>query len=143
MNGARTRDANDLADRYVSLWNEADAGRRRRLVAELWTEDGAQILQPPQEMREIAARPGIGMSATLEARGRAELEARTTSAYDGWVAGEGFHFRRRDNVDRIADVVKFNWEAVSADGEVAGVGLPVLVLAPNGRIRLDYQFIES
>jgi hypothetical protein len=83
------------------------------------------------------------MSATLEARGHAALEARTTSAYDGWVAGEGFHFRRRDNVDRIADVVKFNWEAVSAVGEVAGGGLAFLVLAPDGRIRLDYQFIES
>jgi hypothetical protein len=93
--------------------------------------------------REIAARPGIGMSATLEARGHAELEARTTSAYDGWVAGEGFHVRRRDNVDRIADVVKFNWEAVSADGEVTGVGLAFLVLGPDGRIRLDFQFIES
>jgi hypothetical protein len=92
-------------------------------------------------MREIAARPGIGMSATLEARGHAALEARTTSAYDGWLAGEGFHFRRRDNVDRIADVVKFNWEAVSADGDVAGLGLAFLVL--DGRIRLDYQFIES
>jgi hypothetical protein len=46
-------------------------------------------------------------------------------------------------VDRIADVVKFNWESVSADGEVAGVGLAFLALAPNGRIRLDYQFIES
>jgi hypothetical protein len=136
-------DTNEFADRYMSLWNEPDRERRRQLVAELWAEDGAQILQPPQEMREIAARPGIGMSATLEARGHAALEARTTSAYDGWVAGEGFHFRRRDNVDRIADVVKFNWEAVSADGEVAGGGLAFLVLAPDGRIRLDYQFIES
>src|SRR5262249_51526227 len=72
-------DTNEFADRYVSLWNEPDPERRRRLVAELWTEDGAQILQPPQEMREIAARPGIGMSATLEARGHAELETRTTS----------------------------------------------------------------
>src|SRR5262245_19391301 len=135
-------DTNAFADRYVSLWNEPDPERRRKLVAELWTEDGAQILQPPQEMREIAARPGIGMSAVLEARGHAALEARTTSAYNGWVAHEGFHFRRRDNVDRVADVVKFNWEAVSADGEVAGVGLTILVLAPNGRIRLDYQFVE-
>jgi hypothetical protein len=137
------KDTNTFADRYMSIWNEPDRERRRRLVAELWTEDGAQILEPPQEMHEIAARPGIGMTATLEARGHAALEARATSVYDGWVAGEGFHFRRRDNVARIADVVKFNWEAVSADGEVAGVGLAVLVLAPDGRIRLDYQFIES
>jgi hypothetical protein len=134
---------NELADRYISLWNEPDPGRRRQLVAELWTEDGAQILQPPEEMRAIAARPGIGMSALLEARGHDALEARATSAYDGWVAGEGFHFRRRDNVDRVADVLKFNWEAISAGGEVAGVGLAVLVLAPDDRIRLDYQFIEA
>jgi hypothetical protein len=26
------------------------------MIAELWTEDGSQILQPPQEMREIAGR---------------------------------------------------------------------------------------
>jgi hypothetical protein len=32
---------------------------------------------------------------------------------------------------------------VSNDGEVAGVGLEVLVLAADGRIRRDYQFIES
>src|SRR5262245_11438875 len=136
-------DTNEFADRYVSLWNEPDPERRRQLVAELWTEDGAQILQPPQEIREIAARPGIGMSATLETRGHATLEARVTSAYDEWVDRGGFHFRRRDNLDRVADVVKFNWEMVSADGEVAAVGLAFLVLAASGRIRLDYQFIES
>jgi hypothetical protein len=45
------------ADRYLALWNEPDADRRRRMIAELWTEDGAHILQPPQEIREIAARP--------------------------------------------------------------------------------------
>ncbi|MGH3127231.1 MAG: hypothetical protein ACRDPX_04865 [Gaiellaceae bacterium] len=134
---------NTFADRYMSLWNEPDRERRRLLVAELWTEDGAQTVEPPQEMHEIAARPGIGMTATLEARGHAALEARAASVYDGWVAGEGFHFRRRDNVARITDVVKFNWEAITADGEVAAVGLAVLVLAPDGRIRLDYQFIES
>jgi ketosteroid isomerase-like protein len=33
-------------------------------------------------MREIAARPGIGLTATLEARGRAALKARATSAHE-------------------------------------------------------------
>jgi hypothetical protein len=32
---------------------------------------------------------------------------------------------------------------VSADGAVAGVGLEFVLLAADGRIRLDYQFIES
>jgi hypothetical protein len=60
-----------------------------------------------------------------------------------WVKRGEFHFRRRDNVDRVADVVKFNWEMISSEGEVAGAGLAILALAPDGRIRLDYQFIES
>jgi hypothetical protein len=132
-----------LADRYLAVWHEPNPDRRRELIAVLWTDDAVHILQPPQEMREIAARPGIGLSATLEARGHASLEARVTSAYEEFVAPGAFSFRHRDNVERVADVVKFNWEIVSADGEVAGVGLEFLVLGPDGRIQRDYQFIES
>ena len=138
-----TEQSMQLADRYVALWNERDPDRRRAAIAELWTEDGMHILQPPQEMREIAVRPGIGLTAWLEARGHAALEARAASAYGEFIAPGEFRFRRRDNVERLADVVKFNWEMVSEDGEVAGVGLEFLVLGPDGRIERDYQFIES
>jgi hypothetical protein len=45
---------------------------------------------------------------------------------------------------RLHDVVKFNWEMVPrGGGAVAGVGLEVLVLDDDGRIRIDYQFIEQ
>jgi hypothetical protein len=139
----RTRKAEQLADRFIALWNEPDPERRRRMIAELWTEDGSQILQPPQEMLEIAARPGLGMAATLEARGHAELEARAATAYEQWVGSGELSFRRRDDVERLHDVVKFHWEAVSPDGEVTAVGLDFLVLGAEGRIRRDYVFIES
>jgi len=43
----------------------------------------------------------------------------------------------------LGDVVKFNWEMVSTSGEVVGVGLEFMILAADGRIRMDYQFIES
>jgi hypothetical protein len=143
MNETRTRQAQQLADRYLALWNEPDAGRRRRTVAELWAEDGSQILQPPQEMREIAASPGIGLAATLEARGHAELEARAATSYEHWVGSEGLSFRGRDDVDRLGDVVKFRWEAVTRDEEVAAVGLVFAVLGADGRIRSDHVFIEA
>jgi hypothetical protein len=136
-------DPAELADHYVALWNEPDPDQRRQLIEKLWAEDGAHILQPPQEIREIAARPGIGLNATLEARGHTALEARATSAHEEFVASGAFRFRRRDNVERVADVVKFNWEMVSTDGEVVGVGLEFLLLGPDGRIQRDYQFIES
>jgi hypothetical protein len=135
--------AEQLAERYLALWNEPDAERRRRMIAELWTEDGLQILQPPQEMREIAASAGIGMAAALEARGHAELEARAATSYEQWVGSVGLGFRLRDDVYRLREVVKFHWEAFSPDGETAAVGLVFLVLGTDGRIRRDYVFIEG
>jgi hypothetical protein len=135
-------DLRALASRYVGVWNEPDAELRREAVRGLWAEDAAHILQPPQEIREAAA--GLGFPATtLEARGHAALEVRVTRAYDDFVAPGTFTFRLRNNADRLHDVVKFNWEMVSADGEVAAVGLEILVLHEDGRIRTDYQFIES
>ncbi len=51
-------------------------------------------------------------------------------------AEDGVHsFRARDNAARLDEVVKFNWEMVrTSDGEVAGVGLKILVLDDDGRI---------
>ena len=139
----RTVAAARLADRYMALWNEPDADRRRRMIAELWTEGGSQILQPPQEMRGIAAGPGIGLAATLEARGHAELEARATVSYDHWVGSEGLSFRGREDAERLGDVVKFHWDAVTSEGETAAAGLNVLVLAADGRIERNYTFVDA
>jgi hypothetical protein len=138
-----SRSAAELAEKYLALWNEPDADRRWRMIAELWTEEGRHILQPPQEIREIAARPGIALTALLEARGYEEIEARVASAYDHWVGSEGLSFRGRDDVERLGDAVKFHWEAVAADGELFGVGLNFLVLAADGRIERDYTFVVA
>jgi hypothetical protein len=59
------RSAAELAAKYMALWNEPDADRRRLLVAELWTEDARHILQPPQEIRGIAAGPGSGKDKSI------------------------------------------------------------------------------
>ena len=133
----------ELAENYVALWNEPDADRRRRMIAALWTEDGRHILQPPQEIRGIAAQPGIGMTAILKAQGYEEIEARVASAYEHWVGSEGLSFRGRDDADRLDDVVKLHWEAVAKDGSVFAVGLSVLVLAADGRIARDYTFVVA
>ena len=52
-------------------------------------------------------------------------------------------FRARDDAARIGDAVEWRWEGVSPDGEIVGVGLELVLLAPDGRIQTDYQFIES
>ena len=139
----RAKAAEQLADRYMAPWNEPDADRRRRMIAELWREDGSQILQPPQEMREIAASPGIGLAATLEARGNCELQARAPTSYEHRICSEGLSFRARDDAQRLGDVVKFHWEAVADDGSAAAAGLNVLVLAADGRVQHNYTFVDG
>ena len=138
-----SRSAAELAEKYVALWSEPDADRRRRTIAELWTEGGRHILQPPQEIREIAARPGIASTPILEARGHEEIEARATSAYEHWVASEGLSFRGRGDAERLGDIVKFHWEAVAEDGETFAVGLVVLVVSVDGQIARDYTFVVA
>ena len=138
-----SRSAAELAERYLALWNEPDADRRGRTIAELWTEDGRHFLQPPQEIRAIAAQPGLAITAILEARGHEEIAARAASAYEHWVGSEGLSFRGRDDAERLGDVVKFHWEAVARDGEVVAVGLVFLVCAASGRIERDYTFVVA
>jgi hypothetical protein len=135
------RSAAELAAKYVALWNEPDAGARRQMITELWAEDGRHVLQPPEEIRGIAAQPGIGLMAVLEARGHEQIAARASSAYEHWVGSEGLSFRARDDADRLGDVVKLHWEAVARDGSLFGGGLSFLILAGDGRIERDYTFV--
>jgi hypothetical protein len=139
----RAKAAEALADRYVALWNEPDAGRRRRTIAELWTQDARHLVQPPQDIRAIARQPGIGLTAILEARGHDEIAARVAGAHEHWVGSEGLSFRRRGDAEQLADILKFHWEALDRDGERFAVGLHVLVLAADGRIERDYTFVGA
>jgi hypothetical protein len=81
--------------------------------------------------------------STFEVRGHAELEARVARAYEEFVGMAANSFRARDDGERLGDVVKFRWEMVTSGGEVAGVGLELVVLDADGRIQADYQFIET
>jgi hypothetical protein len=100
------------------------------------------MLVPPQEVRQAAA--GMRMSAVFEVRGHRELEIPVTDAHERFIAAGEFRFRRRDDAERLRDVVKFRWELVSTgDGSVAAVGLEFMVIDAAGRVRSDYQFIES
>lgn len=117
---------NELVDRYVAVWNEPDAARRRQAIAELWMEDGTHL------------------SKTLEGRGYAGLEARVAGAYEKWVKGSGFVFKPMNNVDSHHNVVKFNWEmAPAGGGEAAAVGLDFLILDDDGRIHSVYSFLVT
>ncbi|MFF0434455.1 hypothetical protein ACFYU9_19760 [Streptomyces sp. NPDC004327] len=136
-------DPQTVADRYAAVWNESDPEARRRAVRELWHEDGVHVLQPPQELREAARAIGFA-EPELRARGHAELDARVNRAYEEFVASGTMTFRAVRDAERLGNVIKFRWEAVLGEtGEAGGGGLEFVVLAEDGRIVEDYQFIES
>ena len=121
------KDPSEVAARYTAIWNEPDAARRRRLLLRCLL------------LRLLRLTPG----PRPRQRRHAELEGRVTSAYEQFVATGQMSFRARDDAARIGDAVKWRWEGVSPDGEIVGVGLELVLLAPDGRIQTDYQFIES
>jgi hypothetical protein len=128
-----------LVDRYVALWNEPDPHLRHEAVRALWTEDAVHTFQPPREVLDAAS--ALAVTAVFQSRGHAELGDRVDRAYEQFVAPGGQSFRLRGRPARLGDVVQFSWEMVTEGGEVVGVGLEFLLLAADGRIGRDYQFI--
>lgn len=112
-----------LMEGYMVLWNEPDAQRRREIIGELWTKDGAHF------------------TGSREYRGYEALEERVSEAYEQFVEKGGFVFRLSSEVKAHHRGVTFTWDMVPANGgEVAATGLVFLQLNDEGRIVLDYQF---
>jgi hypothetical protein len=116
----------DLVERYVAVWHEPDASKRRATIEALWAPDGAHY------------------SPTLEANGYEELTARVLRSYQRWVVDEGMIFRALDDVREHHGALTFTWEMLPRDGgEIESVGRDVFLLAPDGRLQTVYQFVLS
>lgn len=114
----------DLADRYVAVWNETEAAARRDAIASLWAPEGEHYVR------------------TLQAKGYEALQQRVTGSHEKNVRDAGFRFISAGDAQFLHDAVMFHWQMVPAGGgPVAALGLELLVLAGDGRIATDYQFI--
>ncbi|MEU7428230.1 hypothetical protein [Streptomyces sp. NPDC040750] len=127
-------DIHNRTDRYVAVWNDPDAERRRAAMCELWSADAVHVWQPPREILQVAE--GLGFDRlVLEARGHHALKFRVTRAHKEFVAPGTCVFRSRGDTDRLHGVVKFNWSMAPQDGgEVACVGLEIFLLGPDCRL---------
>lgn len=115
-----------LAENYVALWNEPDTQRRRVALAALWAQDA------------------IHRTPSIQAKGHAAIEARLLGAYERWVRDGGCEFVLIDEVSGHHDVVRLRWAMRNKqDQATLSIGSDVLLMDDAGRIRFDYQFIES
>jgi hypothetical protein len=117
-------DPETLAERYVAVWNERDADRRRRTIADLWVPEGAHFV------------------GTREARGYDALEQRITGSHEKNVAEVGNRFRTVPGAKALRDSVTLFWEMLAPDGkQVLATGLEFLLLDSSGQILTDYMFV--
>ena len=118
-------DIEQIVARYVAVWSEPDAGRRRNAIADLWALDGVEIVE------------------TRQFRGHEELAARVTEAYEMFVGSGTFTVTLADDPYDVTghhDVITCTVQLTAPTGDVAWAARVFLMLGEDGLIERDYQF---
>jgi len=111
----------NIAQRYIDIWNETDPARRRAAIDGLYTEDCAYT----DPLGAVTGRAGL----------------------DGFIAGvqrqfPGIRFSLAGAVDGHHEQARFTWHAGAPGAEPAAIGFDVAVLAGD-RIRSIYGFLDK
>ena len=114
-------DVAHIAERYIAAWNETDAQRRQRLLAETWTPD-ATYVDPIQR--------GEGLD---------EISAMIGAVHDRF---PGFTFSLAGRPDGHGDYVRFSWGLGPSGAEAPIMGSDVAVL-DGGRLRSIIGFLDK
>ena len=114
-------DFDDTVERYIATWNEKDPTARRAAIDTLMTPDVTYI------------------DPIAVAEGADALDA-TIAAVQGQFPD--FTFRLVGAPDAHHGQARFTWELGPAGGAAPVAGFDVAVLAPDGRIRAVYGFLD-
>jgi len=113
--------ATAVVDRYVAIWNEHDAARRRALIADTFTED-ATFVDPL-------------------------MQSDSQDGFDALMAGvqtqfPDFRVRLTGDVDSHHEVLRFNWEYGPEGADAVVAGVDYAVLSADGRFTSVTGFID-
>ncbi|MDE2362998.1 MAG: nuclear transport factor 2 family protein [Hyphomicrobiales bacterium] len=113
--------AEKIVDRYLAIWNERDADKRRALIAQAWTEDAVYV----DPVMRGAGHDGIdAMIAGAQAR------------------FPGFRFSTLGAPDAHNDRLRFRWTAGPEDGPTVIDGADYATLAADGRLASVCGFLD-
>jgi hypothetical protein len=115
-------DMNELVERYLAAWNETDPEARRRLVAEVFTED-AEYTDPL-----VTVQGHAGLDATIAA---------VQGQFPGLVFSPG------GPADAHHHTARFTWHLGPEGGDPLVIGFDVAVLGEDGRIRQVLGFLDK
>ena len=111
-----------LADRYLAIWNEADAGRRQALIAALWSPQG-RYADPM-----MSGEGHDGIARMIEAA-RSQFP--------------GLRFAARGEPDGHGPFARFSWSLGPAGGTPVAGGTDVARLDADGRIVEVIGFLDG
>jgi len=111
-----------VIDTYLSAYGEADAARRRELIAVAF-DDAASIADPP-----------------IDASGHQAIDEMFAMVQTQFPANT---FRRTSAVDEHHDAARYDWELVAADGTVTLAGTDFVRLTGDGRLRSVVGFFGA
>ncbi|MEU4113419.1 nuclear transport factor 2 family protein [Kitasatospora sp. NPDC028055] len=109
-----------LAERYLAAWNETDPAARRKLIDEVWAEDGRYT----DPLAAVAGRDAID---ALIGAAQAQFP--------------GLEFTLGP-VDAHHDIARFTWNLGPAGAEPVVIGFDVLAATPEGRIGTVHGFLD-
>jgi len=110
-----------IVERYFAVWNEADAARRRDLIAQTWAED-AHYVDP-----------------VMQGNGHAGIDALVQGVQQRF---PGFRFRQLGAIDGHNSYVRFAWELGPEGGLAPIAGSDVATLSPGGRLQRVIGFLD-
>lgn len=112
----------DIIERYLASWNETDPQLRRKLIDELWAEDGTYT----DPLAEVSGREQIGaVIAAVQAQ------------------FPGLTFTLQGTVDAHHRQARFSWGLGPAGAEPLVVGFDVAVAGEDGRLTTVLGFLDK
>jgi hypothetical protein len=111
----------ELIDRYIAMWNETDAERRRALIARTWVDDACYV------------------DPVLQGEGQAGIDAMVRGVHERF---PGHRFRRTSDPDAHHDRVRFTWELAPEGGPAVVSGTDFAVVAADKRLQTVTGFFD-
>ena len=114
---------NEIVVRYLSVWNERDATRRRDLVAKTWSEDGTYV---------DGARQGAG---------HGDIDAMIAKAQEHF---PGYRLALVSGIETHHQYVRFSWAAGgTTEAPLYIKGTDIGTIADDGRLKSVIGFVDA
>jgi len=117
-----SNDVNDLIDRYITMWNQIDGERRRRLVESTWVEEATYV------------------DPVMNGDGQSGIDAMIQGVQERF---PGHLLSRTSEVDVHHDRIRFSWQLGPEGGAAIVKGTDFGVVAADGRLQAITGFFDQ